>query len=74
MDPSFPGGTSQVCNVMIAVIDVIGLYTNIPHDEGVQSASECLEERPKSTVPSQFIVRLLELILKYNIFEFDKSL
>ena len=50
------------------------LDTNIPQKEGVQSVSECLEENPNPTVPSHFKVRLLEMILKYNIFEFDKSL
>ena len=61
-------------NAMLVVIDVIGLYTNIPQQEGVQCVREALEERTNSTVPGHYIARLLEIILENSIFEFNQEL
>ena len=59
------------CNV---TIDVTGLYTNIPINEGLESARKALDERVDKSVPTDFIISLLEIILKFNVFEFDKQL
>ena len=61
-------------NAIIVTFDVVGLYTNIPQEEGLKTAREALEERVNPETPSDFIVRMLEIILKFNIFEFDKKL
>ena len=52
-------------------IDVVGLYTNIPHDEGINSLKLALNKRKNTEVPSDFLAKLLSLVLKYNIFEFN---
>ena len=59
---------------MLVSIDVSALYTNIPQDQGVEAVREALLERESSEVPTDFIIRLLEIILKYNIFEFNDEL
>ena len=59
---------------MPVVIDAIGLYDNIPPEEGVKSVGESLQERTTSTVPSGFIMRLMQIILDYSIFEFNDKL
>jgi hypothetical protein len=61
-------------NAILVVIDVIGLYTNIPQNEGVQCVEEALSERMNSPVPGNYIARLLEIILQNSIFEFNKEL
>ena len=61
-------------NALLVVIDAIGLYTNIPQEEGVQCVEEALSERLNSPVPGNYIARLLEIILQNSIFEFDKEL
>ena len=61
-------------NTIIATIDVCGLYTNIPMDEGIESVTEALDERDDKTVSSEFLSRLLELVLKKNIFELNGQL
>ena len=61
-------------NTLLVTIDAIGCYMNIPQDEGVKCVEKVLEERSNQEVPSGFIARLLELILKYNIFEIDEEL
>ena len=47
---------------MLVVIDVIGLYNNIPQDEGVNCVEKVLEQNPNSKVPNGLIGRLLELL------------
>ena len=40
-------------NALLVVIDAIGLYTNIPQEEGVACVEEALEERLNPKVPSK---------------------
>ena len=61
-------------HALLVVIDAIGLYTNIPQEEGVQCVEEALEEQSNSTVPGKYIARLLEIILQHSVFAFDKEL
>ena len=61
-------------NTIIATIDVCGLYTNIPIDEEIEAVKEALEEREEKNISTEFLIRLLELVLKYNIFEFDSQI
>ena len=61
-------------NAILVTMDVSALYTNIPQDEGIKCAQEALEKRNDKSVPTDFIIRLLELVLKLNIFEFDNEL
>ena len=53
---------------IIVTVDVSALYTNIDQDEGLEACHEALEERKCREIPSDFILRLLEIILKHNIF------
>ena len=55
-------------------MDVSALYTNIRHDDGISCMKSALENRPDKTVPTLFLIQLLQLVLTCNIFEFDKSL
>ena len=52
-------------------VDLVGLYTNIPHDEDIDSLKSALDKRKNVEVSSDFLVKLLSLVLKYNIFEFN---
>ena len=52
-------------NAMLVVIDVIGLYDNIPPKEGVKCVARGLKESPSSKVPAELIERLLQIILDY---------
>ena len=55
------------------MIDAIGLYNNIPPNEGVQCVEEKLKENPKQGVNPEFIARLLKIILEYSVFEFAEQ-
>jgi hypothetical protein len=55
-------------------IDVVGLYTNIPHNEGVESVRRALNKRKNPEVQTSMLIDLLNLVLKYNIFECSDKL
>ena len=50
------------------------MYTNIPQNEGLEATQEALEEANDQNVPVDFLMKLLELVLKSNIFEFNSEL
>ena len=54
--------------------DVVGLYNNILHDEGLESLQEGLEGQNNPEVPSDYLIKLMEIILKNNIFNFHDEL
>ncbi len=55
-------------------IDVVGLYTNIPHNEGIESVRRALNTRKNPEVPTETLIEFLKHVLKYNIFEFNTNL
>ena len=57
---------------MLVIIDAIGLNDNIPPGEGVECVGESLKTTTSSKVPAEFIMRLLNVIQDYSVFEFDK--
>ena len=58
-------------NSMLVTIDVKALFTNILHEDGLKSLNEELESR-KQEVPTEFLLQLMEILLKHNIFIFDE--
>ena len=57
-------------NAVLVTTDLIGAYLNIPQEDGSACLEEALNEREDQSIPSSFIVKLMDLIQKYNIFEF----
>ena len=55
-------------------IDVEALYPSIPLEEGISLFGEKLEERKDKTVPTDFLLTLLRLVLMFNVVEFDKRI
>jgi hypothetical protein len=54
-------------------IDLKSMYTNIPIDEGLAAFKEQLDNRSDQTIPTEFYIELLKLVLECNIFEFDRE-
>ena len=52
----------------------VGLYPNIPHDEGLSAFRKRFDERDEKGVSSDTLVELAELVLKNNIFNFNQKL
>ena len=58
---------------ILCTLDVVGLYPNIPHGEGLASHYKFLETRENKQIPSDTLAETAEIVLKNNIFEFDEK-
>jgi hypothetical protein len=61
-------GPNLETNVFLATLDVTGLYTNIAHEEGLECVEEQLNQKNNQTVPTDFLVKPMEVILYNNVF------
>ena len=71
---SINSGPALQSNHILVTWDVVGLYNNIPHDEGLQSLEESLANRKNPEIPTDFLLKLMEIILKNNLFSFHEGL
>ncbi len=62
-------------NTLLVTLDVVSLYTNIPHHQALAIISRLLHAKsPASLKPSiQYLIRLLALVLSLNHFELNKT-
>ena len=51
--------------------DVSSLYTNIPHDEGMEAYRQALDTRQSPDPPTSYLIRMMEQILTLNNFSFN---
>ena len=58
---------------ILCTMDVVGLYRNIPHGEGLASLYKSLETRENKQILSYTSAELAKIVLKNNIFEFEKT-
>ena len=58
---------------ILSTMDVVGLYPNIPHGEGLASLPRFLETRDNKQISRDTLTELAEVVLKNNIFEFDEK-
>lgn len=59
-------------NTILATLDVTSLYTNIPHSDGITSLRDVLRN-PITKKDPQALLTLIDLVLKYNYFEFNNE-
>jgi hypothetical protein len=59
---------------ILVTLDVSSLYTNSNNEDGMDAMKRSLEYRTDKTVPTDFLIKLLQLVLTCNAFEFGKSL
>ena len=52
-------------------MDVVGLYSNIPHDEELSAIRKRLDERDGKDISTDTVIGLAKLVLKNNIFSFN---
>ena len=58
-------------NAILVTMDVSSLYTNIDHLDATSTTRKVLNRSNKKEIPTEFLIRLLELVLKHNLFEFN---
>ena len=55
-------------------VDVVGLYPNIPLEQGFASIRKHLDNRENKEVTTDTLVELVDIVLKNNYFQFlDKT-
>ena len=60
-------------DLILFKIDVVGLYPNIPYEEGLIAITKALDTRKDKTISTDSLIDLAECVLKHNIFEHDKA-
>ena len=60
-------------NTFLLSMDVTGLYTNIPHEEGIASVCKAYDNFHSNNppIPTPYLREMLTLILKENSFQFN---
>ena len=54
-------------------IDIKSFYTNITLDEGIKAFEETLNDIPNKPFPTEYLIKLLKLVMGCNIFKFDEE-
>ena len=59
--------------MLLYTLDITSLYTNIPHDEGVQAIKELLSIHGdiQALPHNGYIIELLQVVLTNNYFDFN---
>ena len=56
-------------NVLLCTIDVVGLYPNIPHNDGLEALKRALDGREDKSISTQSLLELSQCVLENNVFE-----
>ena len=57
-------------DALLFTMDVVGLYNNIPHEDGMTACRELLDCRPSKVPPTGDIINLIKLVLTSNAFQY----
>ena len=60
-------------DIILCTVDVVGIYPNIPHEEGLFALRKRLDLRQEKDVTTSTLVELSEVVLKNNIFTFKEK-
>ena len=64
---------SLPANCKPIALDLKSMYSNIPTEEGIETFRIELEKRQDKSIPTDFLIKLLRLVLQSNVFEFNKE-
>ena len=59
-------------DLILCTIDVVGLYPNIPHKEGLGAIRKALDKQEDQTISMDSLILLAGCVLKNNVFEHNK--
>ena len=60
-------------NSILDTTEVVGLYSDIPHESGLNAIKEALENRERKPGPTSDILKMLKFVLKTNYFGFNRK-
>ena len=58
-------------NSILVTADVVGLYSSIPHELGLNAIKKALENRESKSVSTSDVLKMLGFVLENNYFEFN---
>ena len=58
-------------NSFLVSMDVVSLYPNIDHEEGISACEEALNKRPSQYVPTSVLSDFIKTVLQCNTLEFN---
>ena len=58
-------------HALLVTMDVVGLYSNIPHSDGADACREFLAQRPVCVPATEDVLKLIHLVLDMNCFTFQ---
>ena len=61
-------------NAIIITADVVVLSPSISHETGLRALREALDKQDKKCIPTGDLVKMAELVLKNNFFEFNSKI
>ena len=64
---------SLPANCKPIALDLKSMYSNIPTEEGIEAFRQELDKRVDKTIPTNFLIKLLRLVLESNVFEFNRE-
>ena len=60
-------------NIMLCMVDVFGLYPNIPYEKGLSALLKRLNKRMEKYISSDILCDLAEVVLKNNSFKYGEK-
>ena len=60
-------------NAILVTVDVVGLYSNLPHNDGLKALINMLEAREHKAVSTDDLVKMVRFVLENNYFEFNND-
>ena len=60
-------------NAILTTADVVGLYPNIPHNEGLEVLKKRIDNFYEKSIPTEDLFKMAEFVLKNNYFEFKSN-
>ena len=60
-------------NAILITADVVGLYPNIPHNEGLEVLKKRIDNFYEKSIPTENLFKMAEFVLKNNYFEFKSN-
>ena len=61
-------------NAILVTAEVVGLYPSIPHEAGLRTLREALDKQNEKGIPTEDLVKMAEIVLKNNCFEFNSKI
>ena len=64
---------NNLIKIILRTVDIVGLYPNIPQEEGLSAFRKQLDNRMEKYISSDMLSDLAEVVPKSNILKFGKK-